>query len=114
VIFPLDKIEAIGSDEQLTVFDGALEKGVYGDDTEIERHEMQLYQLQVAQDSPLVGKTLDESGIRDKYDCMVVGLEEGKKDLSPVRPQRKFKQSDIIWLVGEENSFRELKKYNGV
>jgi hypothetical protein len=34
--------------------------------------------------------------------------------LSPVRPQRKFKQSDIIWLVGEENSFRELKKYNGV
>jgi CPA2 family monovalent cation:H+ antiporter-2 len=39
---------------------------------------------------------------------MVVGIEEGKENLSPVRPNRRFAEGDIIWVVGEEESLNEL------
>ena len=108
VIFPSDKIEAIGSDEQLTALDAAMKKEVYSDDSDIESKVMHLHQLDISKDSPFIGKTLKETGIRDKYDCMVVGLEEGKENLTMVNPLRKFQEGDIIWLVGEESSLKEL------
>ena len=54
--------------------------------------------------------TLIESGIRDHYSCMVIGLEEGKQNLSAFPPNRKFKEGDIIWVVGEEESLDALIK----
>jgi len=40
----------------------------------------------------------------------VVGLEEGKENLSSVPPTRRFKEGDILWVVGEEESLQELMK----
>ena len=69
---------------------------------------MKLRQLIIASDSPFIGKTLIESGIRETYSCMVVGLEEGKESLSAYRPNRKFQVGDIIWVVGERDSLAAL------
>ena len=108
IIFPYDVLQVIGSDEQFTVFREALEKEVLGQDYEWENREMKLRQLVIGADSPFVGKTLIESGIRDIYSCMVVGLEEGKEKLSPYKPTRKFQAGDIIWVVGEKESINAL------
>ena len=61
-------------------------------------------------DSEFIGKTLKESGIRDRYNCMVVGVEEGQKNLTMINPLREFVAGDIIWVVGEEDQLRELLK----
>ena len=108
VIFPGDKLQVIGSDEQFTSFREALEKERLGVDVNFEQREMLLRQLIIGHDSPFVGKTLIESGIRDFYSCMVIGLEEGKQNLSPFRPNRKFEEGDIIWVVGERESLDAL------
>ena len=108
VIFPGDKLQVIGSDEQFTSFREALEKERLGVDVNFEQREMLLRQLIIGHDSPFVGKTLIESGIRDLYSCMVIGLEEGKQNLSPFRPNRKFEEGDIIWVVGERESLDAL------
>ena len=108
VIFPGDKLQVIGSDEQFTSFREALEKERLGVDANFEHREMLLRQLIIGHDSPFVGKTLIESGIRDFYSCMVIGLEEGKQNLSPFRPNRKFEEGDIIWVVGERESLDAL------
>ena len=108
VIFPGDKLQVIGSDEQFTSFREALEKERLGVDVNFEQREMLLRQLIIGHDSPFVGKTLIESGIRDFYSCMVIGLEEGKQNLSPFRPNRKFEEGDIIWVVGERDSLDAL------
>lgn len=94
----------IGSDEQLSKLSSALEKEVLGMDVELEKREMKLQQMIIGADSPFIGKTLEESGIRSIYSCMVVGLEEGKENLSPFRPTRKFQEGDIIWIVGEQDA----------
>ena len=108
VIFPGDRLQVIGSDDQLTKFRQALEKETIGEDLELEKREMKLRQLIIGEDSPFIGQTLIESRIRDLYSCMVVGLEEGKESLSPYKPGRRFKEGDIIWVVGEQDSLDAL------
>ena len=108
IIFPGDKLQAIGSDDQLTKFRNAIENDVLGEDYELEKREMKLRQFIIAQDSPFIGKTLEESGIRSRYSCMVVGMEEGKENLSPVGPKRRFEEGDILWIVGEQEALDAL------
>jgi CPA2 family monovalent cation:H+ antiporter-2 len=86
----------------------AIESDVLTDDVELEKREMKLHQLIIGEGSPFVGKTLIDSGIRNLYSCMVVGLEEGKENLSPFPPSRKFQEGDIIWVVGEQESLNAL------
>ena len=108
VIFPGDKLQAIGSDDQLTKFRNAIENDVLGEDYELEKREMKLRQFIIAQDSPFIGKTLEESGIRSRYSCMVVGMEEGKENLSSVGPKHRFEEGDILWIVGEQEALDAL------
>ena len=108
IIFPNDVLQVIGSDEQFAAFRQALEDSLIGQDPNLEMREMKLRQMVIGSGSPFIGKTLIESKIRDLYSCMVVGLEEGKESLSPYKPNRKFQEGDIIWVVGEEESLNEL------
>lgn len=112
IIFPGDKIQAIGSDEQLTAFSAAMNRDVHEKDPEIEKREMKLHQVAINDNGIFAGKTLKESGIRDKYNCMVVGLEEGKENLSQVDPSRILSKDDIIWIVGEQDDIDKFCKDN--
>ncbi len=106
----MDRIQVIGSDTQLAALQNALEKEVRHDDWNIEKREMKLRQLIIGQGSPFIGLTLEESGLRSFYNCMVVGLEEGREYLSPFKPTRRFEEGDIIWIVGEEADLDRLIK----
>ena len=112
MIFPGDVLQAIGSDEQFSVFREALENERLGDDPDAEKRSMKLHDLIIDHKSAFLGKTLIESGIRDLYSCMVIGLEEGKQNLSAFPPNRKFEEGDIIWLVGEQESLNALSEVN--
>lgn len=113
IIFPGDKIQAIGSDEQLTAFSTAMNRNIHEKDPEIEKREMKLHQVAINGNGIFAGKTLKESGIRDRYNCMVVGLEEGKENLSQVDPSRILSKDDIIWVVGEQDDIDRFCKDNG-
>ena len=108
IVFPGDRLQVIGADSQLAKLTEALRNEVYGSDPDIETKSMRLRQMVVTGGSPLVGVTLRESGIRSRYNCMVVGIEEGEENLSPVSPDRKFEKGDILWIVGEEHNLSQL------
>ena len=108
VVFPGDRIQAIGNDDQLRAFGEALKNELVADDPEIEKREMHLRQLVLSGDSPFIGKSLRNSGFRDKYNCMVVGVEEGQENLTLIDPERLFERGDIIWVVGEEGDLNRL------
>lgn len=111
-IFPGDKIQAIGSDEQLTSFSNALKNDLQAEDPDIEKREMKLRQLVISDKGQFIGKTLSESGIRDIYDCMVVGMEEGEETLSVLTPAHRFQKEDTIWVVGEKENLEKLMEAN--
>lgn len=109
-IYPGDTIQVIGTDSQLSEFaeyadivdDGYL-------DENFENRDMQLKQFAVTADSPFVGKTILESGIRNKYRCMVVGIEtSGDMSLRTPNVNIPFHEGDIVWVVGEESDLNKL------
>lgn len=108
IIFPGDHLQVIGSDEQLERFGKALKGELVAEDDHIEEREMTLQKLRLSSNCTFMGKTLKESGIRDQYNCMVVGLEAGQKNLTMIDPTHQFVVGDIIWVVGERPSLRAL------
>ncbi len=102
MLFVGDKLQAIGNDEQLNIMNAAMQAELLPEDADIEHREMKLQKLVITADSPLVGKTLKESNVRQRYNFMVVGVEEGQKNLTMMNPNRRFEVGDIVWVVGEE------------
>ena len=112
IVFPGDKLQVIGSDSQLTAAHAALAVDIEPDDPDIEKREMRLSQIIIDKHSPFVGKTLPETGLRSEFNCMVVGREEGKENLSMVGATYKMRLGDILWIVGEDESLRRLQDAN--
>lgn len=108
IVFPGDRLQVIGADSQLSKMAEAIRREIYGGDPDIEEKTMKLRQMVVTGGSPLLGVTLRDSGIRSRYNCMVVGIEEGEENLSQMSPDRKFEKGDIIWIVGEEKHLAQL------
>jgi CPA2 family monovalent cation:H+ antiporter-2 len=71
---------------------------------------MQLRRFAITSYCSLVGKSLITSRLRDHYNCMLVGLEEGEENLATVSPLYLFKPGDILWIVGVESNVTLLKK----
>ena len=88
----------------------ALREELIPEDADIEQREMKLHKLVIGAGSQLLGKTLKQSGIRDNYNCMVVGVEEGQQNLTIINPSHRFEVGDIVWVVGEEHNVERLGK----
>ena len=108
ILFPGDKLQAIGDDEQLTKLSKAMKAELQPTITDIEKHEMKLRSFTISKTSPFIGKTLKDSGIRDKYNCMVVGVDEGQQNLTLITPSRCLQAGDVLWVVGEEKDLEHI------
>lgn len=101
VLFPLDKLQVIGNDEQLSALNASMQQELIPEMTDIEKHEMRLRQITLSTTSPIIGKTLANSRLREDFSCMLVGIEEGQENLTQVNPQHIFAPGDILWVVTE-------------
>ena len=110
VIYPGDVMQVIGDDNQLKQFADALGSELLPEDVDIERREMKLRRIILEEGNALIGKTLRNSGIREQYNCMLVGVEEGQDSLDKPDPSREFREGDVLWVVGEESALHQLAK----
>ena len=109
-VFPSDTLQVIGTDEQLSKFASyAAQIAETQKDEEFEKHEMYLKQFVVDKKSTFVGRSIRESGIRNKYHCLVVGL-ESVVDGSLHSPDvdEPLTAGDVVWVVGEDLALQEL------
>ncbi|MBO4802856.1 MAG: cation:proton antiporter [Bacteroidaceae bacterium] len=111
IIMPGDRLQVIGSDEQITAFGRALEKLTEAASAApVTDEEMMLRRMVIDFGSRFVGKNIQESGIRHDFHCLVVGLEEdGSESLVSPNPQTPFRVGDIIWVVGAEADLTALE-----
>lgn len=107
-LFPQDKMQVIGTDEQLTVFGEQMSQGSSLDSSVYENHEMTLKQLIIDSDSAFLGKSLRESGIREQYHCLIAGVEREEEVLMTPDVNAPFKEGDVIWVVGEKEHVYQL------
>ena len=106
MIFPGDRIEAIGSDESLQLFQQRMnhELAVLPQTAS----KLLLRRLLVREGSPLIGTALRDSGIRSEYHCMAVGFEDADGNIEPATAERVIVRHDAIWVVGEDDSLHTL------
>ena len=106
MIFPGDRIEAIGNDESLQLFQQRMnhELAVLPQTAS----KLLLRRLLVREGSPLIGTALRDSGIRSAYHCMAVGFEDADGNIEPATAERVIVRHDAIWVVGEDDSLHTL------
>lgn len=107
-LFPQDKIQVIATDEDLNVFSEEMNKSSAMQFDVIEKSEMILRQFRVDENSPFLNKTLKESGIREKYRCLIVGVDRDGETLHAPDPHEPFVEGDVVWIVGENNDVYKL------
>lgn len=111
-LFPGDTIQVIGTDEQLGEFARQVERvSSAAEEEDIEKREMNLKQFIIDGHSPFLGKNIKESGIRDEYRCLVVGVEKEYGTLMAPDANVPFAEGDMVWVVGEQGDvYRLLEK----
>ena len=107
MIFPYDKLLAVGTKEQLAEFRKDMSENLYvPDETAADAlapREFQLESITLKEDSWLTGKTLRETDMRS-YGCMVISVvSEGQVTTNPT-PDYRFKAGDLVWLAGEKSA----------
>ena len=107
MIFPTDKLLAVGTKEQLTEFRKDMAENVYvPDQTESDTlapRQFDLESITLKADSWLTGKTLSETDMRS-YGCMVISVvSDGQVTTNP-KPDYRFKEGDVVWLAGEKSA----------
>lgn len=112
IVFPGDKIQVIGNDQQLAAISAAIRSEIRPEDNDIEKREMILRQIVLSEKSPFIGKSLKDSGIRDEYNCMVVGVDEGQIHITLINPSHALTVGDILWVVGEKENIKQIQATN--
>ena len=111
-LFPGDTIQVIGTDEQLAEFSRQAERvSNAAEENEIEKREMHLKQFVVDGKSPFLNTSIKESGIRNDYRCLVVGVEKEAGNLLSPEAHMLLEEGDVVWVVGEkEDVYRLVNK----
>jgi CPA2 family monovalent cation:H+ antiporter-2 len=108
-LFPGDTLQVIGTDAQLAEFGRQTERvSTAAEEEDFERREMQLKQFVIDAGSPFLGQNIKESGLRDRYKCLVVGVEKDDGNLHAPNVSAPFEEGDIVWVVGEKEDVRRL------
>ena len=108
-LFPGDTIQVIGTDAQLTEFSRQVERvSNAAEENEIEKREMHLKQFVVDGKSPFLNTTIKESGIRNMFRCLVVGVEKEDGNLLSPEANMLLEAGDVVWVVGEKEDVYHL------
>lgn len=108
-LFPGDTIQVIGTDDQLSEFARQVERvASAAEEEDPEKREMHLKQFVIDANSPFLGKNMRESGIRDEYKCLVVGVEKEDSNLMTPDINVPFAEGDVVWVVGERKDMYRL------
>ena len=107
VIFPMDVLIILGTDKQIIDFKEAAEEK--RSSVESNGAELELFQITLGDDSPIVGENANITHIREKFGVLLVGL-EGQESNTFIRTTSAtmIKAGDTIWVVGEKQRVKEL------
>lgn len=107
-IFPGDVLGVIGTDEQIQRLLPFVEASNEDDASVVNALDFKLTNIQLSEDSPLLGKTSASASIRNKYAALVVAIQRGTDYLKP-NGEVVFQPQDIVWLVGDSKTISQLK-----
>ncbi|MCR5245923.1 MAG: cation:proton antiporter [Bacteroidales bacterium] len=102
VIYPGDKVLAVGTGEQISAFrrllDASLVKGGEGKGAGFK-----VAPIVLREDSFMTGKSLRALGLRN-YGCMIISMLRDGEFITNPKPDVVFQAGDTVWLAGDVDS----------
>lgn len=99
----------IATDEQIAIFKTLFDRQEIAETEDIKIDDIGIHHFVVDEQHLLKGKTIRESGIREKARGLVVGIERnGNRMLNP-DSNTIFEKNDIVWLVGNMKKIKQMR-----
>ncbi len=105
-IFPRDVIGVIATEDQIERLLPLVE--AQNDAIDTENKEVKFVHFSIGSQSPIVGKKLEETHLREDYGALLVAVQRGDEYVYPTRDLA-FKADDILWIVGDPQKLTRLK-----
>ena len=106
-IFPGDTLGVIGTDEQIQNLLKAVEAPENENSVTVSPHDIKLTSLQLTCGSPLLHKSVAESGLRNDYHSLLVSIARDGEFFTPDASTR-FAEGDVLWIVGNPRQLANL------
>ena len=106
VLMPYDKVGIIATDDQFQIF-----KEVFDSQEVIEEENIdhiKLGKILINHHSPKKGLTIQESGIRDKTDGLVIAIRRGDERILNPESSEILQLDDIVWVVGNRKKIDKV------
>lgn len=100
-LFPHDRVLVIGTDEQISEFKSFLETNSSQRSFVSKELNYSLHPYLVSVQSPFLGRSIRESGIREQTHGLVVGIERGGKRILNPDSNVRIENADLLWIVGD-------------
>jgi CPA2 family monovalent cation:H+ antiporter-2 len=109
-IFPHDRLSVIGTDQQLQLFREEVETNRELTETPTDSADIALVSIIVDEHNHLRGQTIRDSGIREKTNGLVVGIERGEHRMLNPASNTIFEWDDVVWIVGNRKKIARLSQ----
>jgi len=113
-LFPGDVLEVVGDDDSIEVFSARMQSETKETKEGIVGEELKLKRLVLRSTSQLCGVSLRESGIREQYNCTLIGFEDEEGNIQLTQANRVFQAGDILWVLGEEKNLESFRGDNAI
>jgi CPA2 family monovalent cation:H+ antiporter-2 len=110
-IYPGDVILCFGTDDELERFDAELIRHTVGQDEEDVDASYALRPFEVQANSRVLQRSIRDSGIREQFDCMVVGIERQGQRLRSPKSDLTLEEKDLLWVVGNVRQLQRLQEH---
>jgi CPA2 family monovalent cation:H+ antiporter-2 len=109
-LYPNDKISVIGTDEHLEKFKAYLESSAVETEKKEAKQKVALHHFTINPNSILAGQSIRESGIRERTQGLVIGIERNSERILNPESDVVFKVNDKVWVVGNEKRIQVIIK----
>ena len=110
-LYPHDRLVVVGSDDDLNNFRRYVEERYRTSGSQQQEvRDVSMEQIVLSEESPLCGKTIIESGIRDRFGCLVIAVDRLSGAIKNPEPTLVLEAGDLVWVVGEEEKVVRLSE----
>lgn len=107
-LLPFDQVGIIANDEQIQKFKPVFETTEVLDPTEYNVEDIIVQKIVVNEHNKLKGHTVRDSGIRERTNGLVIGIERDNQRILNPNSFTEFEWGDIVWIVGERKKIQKL------
>ncbi|MCU0582727.1 MAG: cation:proton antiporter [Syntrophales bacterium] len=108
-VFPNDRLLLMGPPDELRVAERLLNER-HEQDADIEPGRFSIAEIEVAETSPLAGRTLADAQFRQAYNTTVIGLRRGGEKIVAPGPLETIHAGDRLIVIGLQDTVEGLKR----